>query len=413
MTNILFSGLDKENGFNDMQSECLIKNIKDNSVITYIASDFDDIVKSKKYSSAMMRLFETIGIKFKKVNLVDSSVSINDAKEMLNSSNIVFLMGGSPYLQMKGINKYGLKDKIKTIDLVIGVSAGSMNQSKRVVYEDEDFDMKLYDYEGLGLVDFNIYPHLDFNNIELLKESFRISEIIPIICLPDDSFIRVIDSKIEYYGPHYSISNNEIDISGCDYEEINHTGTIPLESERLLFRKTTKDDIDEFFFIQLNPNLRRYLGMTKVGNNLIKNRKFFDESVYDNKDFYRWTIVKKEDNKILGCIYLNIHDKKARTAGIDYWIREDEWGCGYVTEAAQRILEFAFDTLNLNRIESCGAKDNPGTWKVMEHIGLKYEGERQSGAFYYYGGLTDLVMYGITRNEYLFEKNNKRKTMIK
>lgn len=49
----------------------------------------------------------------------------------------------------------------------------------------------------------------------------------------------------------------------------------------------------------------------------------------------------------------------------------------------------------------------------MEHIGLKYEGERQSGAFYYYGGLTDLVMYGITRNEYLFEKNNKRKTMIK
>lgn len=413
MTNILFSGLDKENGFNDMQSECLIKNIKDNSVITYIASDFDDIVKSKKYSSAMMRFFETIGIKFKKVNLIDSSVSINDAKEMLNSSNIVFLMGGSPYLQMKGINKYGLKDKIKTIDLVIGVSAGSMNQSKRVVYEDEDFDMKLYDYEGLGLVDFNIYPHLDFNNIELLKESFRISEIIPIICLPDDSFIRVIDSKIEYYGPHYSISNNEIDISGCDYEEINHTGTIPLESERLLFRKTTKDDIDEFFFIQLNPNLRRYLGMTKVGNNLIKNRKFFDESVYDNKDFYRWTIVKKEDNKILGCIYLNIHDKKARTAGIDYWIREDEWGCGYVTEAAQRILEFAFDTLNLNRIESCGAKDNPGTWKVMEHIGLKYEGERQSGAFYYYGGLTDLVMYGITRNEYLFEKNNKRKTMIK
>ena len=413
MTNILFSGLDKENGFNDMQSECLIKNIKDNSVITYIASDFDDIVKSKKYSSAMMRFFETIGIKFKKVNLVDSSVSINDAKEMLNSSNIVFLMGGSPYLQMKGINKYGLKDKIKTIDLVIGVSAGSMNQSKRVVYEDEDFDMKLYDYEGLGLVDFNIYPHLDFNNIELLKESFRISEIIPIICLPDDSFIRVIDSKIEYYGPHYSISNNEIDISGCDYEEINHTGTIPLESERLLFRKTTKDDIDEFFFIQLNPNLRRYLGMTKVGNNLIKNRKFFDESAYDNKDFYRWTIVKKEDNKILGCIYLNIHDKKARTAGIDYWIREDEWGCGYVTEAAQRILEFAFNTLNLNRIESCGAKDNPGTWKVMEHIGLKYEGERQSGAFYYYGGLTDLVMYGITRNEYLFEKNNKRKTMIK
>ena len=44
----------------------------------------------------------------------------------------------------------------------------------------------------------------------------------------------------------------------------------------------------------------------------------------------------------------------------------------------------------------------------MEHIGLKYEGVRESGAFYYYGGLTDLVMYGITRDEYLFNKNKSK-----
>lgn len=312
---------------------------------------------------------------------------------------------------MEGINKYGLKEYIKNIPLVIGVSAGSMNQSKRVVYEDEN-NMKLYDYEGLGLINFNIYPHYDFKNIELLKESFRVSEVIALDCLPEDSFIKVNDGHIKYYGPHYKVNNNEIDIKGHDYNVINNTGTIPLESERLIYRRTVKSDIDEFFFIQLNPNLRKYLGMSKVGNNLIKNRDYFDENKYNDKDYYRWTIVKKEGNKILGCIYLNIHDKKAKTAGIDYWIREDEWGCGYVTEAAKRILEFAFDTLNLNRIESCGAKDNPGTWKVMEHIGLKYEGVRESGAFYYYGGLTDLVMYGITRDEYLLNKNkNKSKTI--
>ncbi len=48
--------------------------------------------------------------------------------------------------------------------------------------------------------------------------------------------------------------------------------------------------------------------------------------------------------------------KKARTAGIDYWIREDAWGNGYTTEASRKILNFAFDTLNINRIESCGGK---------------------------------------------------------
>lgn len=407
MTNILFSGIDKENGFNKEQSECLNESIKSQSTITFIASDFTNTVKSKDISNKMVTLFEDIGVKFKSVNLIDVDVSIKDAHEMLKSSDIVFLMGGSPYLQMEGINKYGLKEYIKDIPLVIGISAGSMNQSKRVVYEDEN-NKKLYDYEGLGLIDFNIYPHFDFKNIELLKESFRVSEVICLDCLPEDSFIKVNNGTIKYYGPHYKVNNNEIDIKGHDYDDINNTGTIPLESERLIYRRTVKSDIDEFFFIQLNPNLRKYLGMSKVGNNLIKNRNYFDESKYNDKDYYRWTIVKKEDNKILGCIYLNIHDKKAKTAGIDYWIREDEWGCGYVTEAAKRILEFAFDTLNLNRIESCGAKDNPGTWKVMEHIGLKYEGVRDSGAFYYYGGLTDLVMYGITRDEYELNKNKSK-----
>lgn len=412
MINILFSGISNENGFNNIHSECLREYISDNSIITFIASDFNDVLKSNKYSNNLVNWFNDIDIKFKKINLIDSNVSSDTAHEMLESSDIVFLMGGSPYLQMRGINDYDLVSYIKSTPLVIGVSAGSMNQSKRVVYEDEDYNYKLYDYEGLGLVDINIYPHLDFNDIELLKETFRVSEYLELQALPNDSFVVVKNGNTKYYGPHYKVYNNEIDIPGHDYDSINHIGTVDLESERLIYRRTTMSDIDEFFFIQLNPNLRKYLGMSKLGNNLIKNRKYFDENNYNNKDYYRWTIVKKEDNKILGCIYLNIHDEKAKTAGIDYWIREDEWGCGYITEASNKILEFAFDTLDLNRIESCGAKDNPGTWKVMEKIGLKYEGERPNGAFYYYGGLTDLVMYGITKEEYLNNKENtKSKTL--
>ena len=130
------------------------------------------------------------------------------------------------------------------------------------------------------------------------------------------------------------------------------------------------------------------------------NRNYFDFSKYDNLDFYRWSIVEKDTNKLLGCIYLNVHDEKARSYGIDYFIREDSWNKGYATEASKCVLEFAFNKLNINRIESSGAKSNPGTLKVMEHIGLKYEGVRKDGIFYYYGGIQDLVLYGITKEEY-------------
>lgn len=406
MINYLFSGIDKVNGFTKEQATSLKKDIKDNSIITFIASDFDNTEKTDTNKKLLIDAFNNIGINFKCEYLVDKRVSKDEAKELLNKSDIVFLMGGDTYKEMKSINEYDIKEDITNRKLILGVSAGSLNQSKNVVYLDEYQDYKLVKYEGLGLVDFNIYPHLDFKNIDFLKEVFTVSNDTPLIALPNESFIRCENGNIEYFGEHYNVENNTIDIKGHDYEKINRTGTIPLETERLILRRTSNEDIDEFFFIELNPKLREYLGPTKLGNNLIKNREYFDESKYENKDFYRWTIVKKEDNKVLGTIYLNIHDEKAKTAGIDYWIREDEWGHGYITEASKRILEFAFDTLDLNRIESCGAKDNPGTWKVMEKLGLKYEGTRKQAMFYYYGGIQDLVLYGLTKEEYLKNKEN-------
>lgn len=406
MINYLFSGIDKVNGFTKEQATSLKKDIKDNSIITFIASDFDNTEKTDTNKKQLIDAFNNIGINFKCEYLVDKRVSKDEAKELLNKSDIVFLMGGDTYKEMKSINEYDIKEDITNRKLILGVSAGSLNQSKNVVYLDEYQDYKLVKYEGLGLVDFNIYPHLDFKNIDFLKEVFTVSNDTPLIALPNESFIRCENGNIEYFGEHYNVENSTIDIKGYDYEKINHTGTIPLETERLILRRTSNEDIDEFFFIELNPKLREYLGPTKLGNNLIKNREYFDETKYENKDFYRWTIVKKEDNKVLGTIYLNIHDEKAKTAGIDYWIREDEWGHGYITEASKRILEFAFDTLDLNRIESCGAKDNPGTWKVMGKLGLKYEGTRKQAMFYYYGGIQDLVLYGLTKEEYLKNKEN-------
>lgn len=403
MINYLFSGIDKINGFNIKQTEYLKKDIKDKLNIVFIASTFNLYDINDNQYDKTLNMFKKIGIEFNSTFLIDSRILKQEAQDILTKSEIIYLMGGNPFLKMKSIKEYELTELIKMQKIVIGVSAGSMNQSKRVIYEDE----KILDYEGLGIVDINIYPHLDFNNISLLKEIFKISKTLPLVALPNDSFVRIQDGNIEYIGEKYLINNECIIFPGSEYEKINHIGTIPLESDRLLYRQTTLEDIDEFFFLQLNPNLRKYLGTTKLGNDFNKNRIYFNPDKYEEKDFYRWTIVKKEDNKLLGTIYLNIHDEKAKTAGIDYWIREDEWGNGYITEASKCILEFVFNNLNLNRIESCGSKENIGTWKVMEKIGLQYEGERKQAMFYYYGGIQDLKLYGLTKEDYMKQKTKK------
>lgn len=403
--NYLFSDISKEQGFNEIQREYLKKDIKNNDTIVFIATTFDDYEKNDLYYNNLIKHFKNIDITFNKAYLIDNRVAKDLAKDYILKSNIIFLMGGDAKKQIDSVKEYDLFEILKSKEgIILGVSAGSMNQSSRVVYKNDYNNYVIEDYEGLGYIDINIYPHLDFNNIDYLKEVFEVSNYTKTVALPNDSFIRIENNNIDFVGEYYTIKNSKITMPGHEYIKINHTGTVPLETDRLVLRRTVKSDIDEFFFIQLNPNIRRYLGTNRLGDDLEKNRKYFNEEKYNELNYYRWTIVRKEDNKILGCIYLNIHDEKARTAGIDYWIREDAWGNGYTTEASRKILNFAFDTLNINRIESCGGKDNPGTYKVMEKIGLKYEGERKEGIFYYYGGLENLVLYGITKEEY---KNNK------
>lgn len=395
--NYLFSGIDKEKGFYDVQSKYLKQDIKENQIITFIASTFDNHEQNIMYKNKTLEFFSKINITFTENYLIDNNVTKEEAKDFIKKANIIYLMGGDTYLQNNSLDEYELKPLIKEKSFIIGVSAGSLNQTKRVIYQDYN-DIK--DYEGLGFTNISIYPHLDFLNIDYLKEIFKISKITKLVALPNSSFIRIENNKEMFIGDYYEIENEKINLVKKDYEKINHLGSVTLETERLILRKTIKEDIDELFYIELNPNLRRYLGIHKVGTSLNDNRNYFDFSKYDNLDFYRWSIVEKNTNKLLGCIYLNVHDEKARIYGIDYFLREDSWNKGYATEASKCILNFAFEKLNVNRIESSGAKSNPGTLKVMEHIGLKYEGVRKDGIFYYYGGIQDLVLYGITKEEY-------------
>lgn len=395
--NYLFSGIDKEKGFYDVQSKYLKQDIKENQIITFIASTFDNHEQNIMYKNKTLEFFSKINITFTENYLIDNNVTKEEAKDFIKKANIIYLMGGDTYLQNNSLDEYELKPLIKEKSFIIGVSAGSLNQTKRAVYQDYN-DIK--DYEGLGFTNISIYPHLDFLNIDYLKEIFKISKITKLVALPNSSFIRIENNKEMFIGDYYEIENEKINLVKKDYEKINHLGSVTLETERLILRKTIKEDIDELFYIELNPNLRRYLGIHKVGTSLNDNRNYFDFSKYDNLDFYRWSIVEKNTNKLLGCIYLNVHDEKARIYGIDYFLREDSWNKGYATEASKCILNFAFEKLNVNRIESSGAKSNPGTLKVMEHIGLKYEGVRKDGIFYYYGGIQDLVLYGITKEEY-------------
>ena len=86
-----------------------------------------------------------------------------------------------------------------------------MNQSKRVMYKDDFENFKMKDYEGLGLVKINIFPHVDLNNSSIMNEVIEISEYIKLVLLPNDSFIRICNNDIEFLGAHHFIKNRNLE----------------------------------------------------------------------------------------------------------------------------------------------------------------------------------------------------------
>lgn len=85
-----------------------------------------------------------------------------------------------------------------------------MNQSKRVMYKDDFENFKMKDYEGLGLVKINIFPHVDLNNSSIMNEVTEISKYMELILLPNDSFIRVYNNNIKFFGNYYLIKNKNL-----------------------------------------------------------------------------------------------------------------------------------------------------------------------------------------------------------
>ncbi|MEK3990379.1 MULTISPECIES: GNAT family N-acetyltransferase [Robertmurraya] len=82
-----------------------------------------------------------------------------------------------------------------------------------------------------------------------------------------------------------------------------------------------------------------------------------------------------------------------------YWVGKPYWGQGYGTEAAKALLRYGFEVLQLNRIYAQSFTTNPGSWRIMEKIGLKYEGTLRQHASRF-GEYYDLAQYGILKEEF-------------
>lgn len=115
----------------------------------------------------------------------------------------------------------------------------------------------------------------------------------------------------------------------------------------------------------------------------------------------KYAIVLKETEKMIGTIDFRIEETHKK-AELGYTVNKDYWGKGYATEAGKMAIQLGFEVFGLQRIFAFHDVRNPASGKVMEKMGLTYEGHYRTNRFVK-GEFVDDKCYSIIKEDYFSE----------
>ena len=148
-----------------------------------------------------------------------------------------------------------------------------------------------------------------------------------------------------------------------------------LETERLTLRGMRVSDAEDMFVYAQCESVTRFLTWAPHPN--LKHTKEYLTYVgqrYRTGDFFDWAVVCKEDGRMIGTCGFTSFDFTSDCAEIGYVINPQYHGRGLATEAVKEILRFGFKELSLHRIEAKFIQENTRSLRLMERVGMQFEG---------------------------------------
>lgn len=149
---------------------------------------------------------------------------------------------------------------------------------------------------------------------------------------------------------------------------LNHTGTIQIETERLILRKFVYEDIPNILKNWIaNPAVQNEYGESEY-KTATEVHKLLSRwiALYKNNDFYRWAILLKKNNENIGQIAFCKVYTEIETAEIEYCIGENYWEKGYATEALNAVIEFSFKGPKFYKLEAFHRIANSRSGRVLK-----------------------------------------------
>lgn len=181
---------------------------------------------------------------------------------------------------------------------------------------------------------------------------------------------------------------------------MKHLGTKKLETPRLILRPFTTEDAQAMYNNWASdPEVTKYLTWPAHGSVEISRMVLTDwVSHYGEDTYYQWAIVLKDLGQPIGSISVVSYNNEAQLVHIGYCIGKRWWHKGIMSESLQAVIDFFFDQVGVNRIETRHDPNNPHSGGVMRKCGMTYEGTLRSSDVNNQG-ICDACWYSILASE--------------
>lgn len=149
-----------------------------------------------------------------------------------------------------------------------------------------------------------------------------------------------------------------------------------LTTERLTFHTWTQSDLEDAMALWGDPKVMALLdkrgGLKK---SQVEERLAVEMDRQEKLGMSYWRVVNRLDGTFVGCCGIRPYDRRELGIEIGFHVVSAQWGKGYATEAARRVIAYAFDTLGLPKLFAGHHPQNGASRAVLIKLGFQYIGD--------------------------------------
>ena len=177
-----------------------------------------------------------------------------------------------------------------------------------------------------------------------------------------------------------------------------------IETDRLVIRMVKKRDAEDLYELCRRPETSQF-SLWNPHESLSETKDFINYQIsrYRKKECMFFVVEEKASGRVIGtCSYVSM-DADYKVAEIGYSVLSDLWNKGFATEIADALMGYAFNRIGVQRVFARVLPQNTASQRVLLKLGFELEGTAKKG-YYFNGRIDDVLVYGITDDEYFEER---------